>query len=93
MKKLTQTGNIGTVGVTDTDFSTCLTSGETVLGFYREPQLTAVAKSFILVRLTKQADVQYFFIKAALQFLKKRPDLKATLDFVIFCIGPEMSTL
>ena len=46
IKKLAQSGNIGRVGVTDTDFSTSLTSGETAVGFYSEPQLTMVAKSF-----------------------------------------------
>ena len=40
MKKLAQSGNIGRVAVTDTDFSTSLTSGETAVGFYSEPQLT-----------------------------------------------------
>ena len=39
-EELAQSGNIGRVGVTDTDFSTSLTSGETAVGFYSEPQLT-----------------------------------------------------
>jgi putative spermidine/putrescine transport system substrate-binding protein len=93
MKKLAQTGNIGRVGVTDTDFSTSLTSGETALGFYSEPQLTAVAKSFPLVRLTKQAGVPVFLYQSGFAILKNRPNLQATLDFVNFCISPEMSSL
>ena len=93
MKKLAQSGNIGRVGVTDTDFSTSLTSGETALGFYSEPQLTAVAKSFPLVRLTKQKGVPTFLYQSGFAVFKNRPNLQATLDFVNFCISPEMSSL
>ena len=93
MKKLAQSGNIGRVGVTDTDFSTSLTSGETALGFYSEPQLTAVAKSFPLVRLTKQEGVPTFLYQSGFAIFKNRPNLQATLDFVNFCISPEMSGL
>jgi len=93
MKKLAQTGNIGRVGVTDTDFSTSLTSGETALGFYSEPQLTAVGKAFPLVRLTKQKGVPCFLYQSGFAIFKNRPNLKPTLDFVNFCINPENSTL
>jgi len=93
MKKLAQSGNIGRVGVTDTDFSTSLTSGETALGYYSEPQLTAVGKSFPLVRLTKQAGVPTFLYQSGFAIFKNRPNLQATLDFVNFCISPEMNTL
>ncbi len=93
MKKLAQTGNIGRVGVTDTDFSTSLTSGETACGFYSEPQLTAVGKSFPLVRLTKQKGVPVFLYQSGFAIFKNRPNLQATLDFVNFCISPDMNTL
>jgi len=93
MKKLAQSGNIGRVGVTDTDFSTSLTSGETALGFYSEPQLTAVGKSFPLVRLTKQKGVPVFLYQSGFAVFKNRPNLQATLDFVNFCISPEMNSL
>jgi putative spermidine/putrescine transport system substrate-binding protein len=93
MKKLAQSGNIGRVGVTDTDFSTSLTSGETAVGFYSEPQLTDVAKSFPVVRLTKQQGLPTFLYQSGFAILKNRPNLQATLDFVNFCISPEMSTL
>jgi putative spermidine/putrescine transport system substrate-binding protein len=93
MKKLAQSGNIGRVGVTDTDFSTSLTSGETSVGFYSEPQLTAVAKSFPLVRLTKQPGMPTFLYQSGFAILKNRPNLQATLAFVNHAISPEMSTL
>ena len=93
IKKLAQSGNIGRVGVTDTDFSTSLTSGETAVGFYSEPQLTMVAKSFPVVRLTKQAGVPTFLYQSGFAVFKNRPNLQATLDFANFCISPEMSTL
>jgi putative spermidine/putrescine transport system substrate-binding protein len=93
MKKLAQSGNIGRVGVTDTDFSTSLTSGETVAGFYSEPQLTDVAKSFPVVRLTKQPGLPTFLYQSGFAVMKNRPNLQATLDFVNFCISPEMSAL
>jgi len=93
MKKLAKTGNIGRVGVTDTDFTTSLTSGETACGYYSEPQLTAVAKSFPLVRLTKEAGLPTFLYQSGFAIFKNRPNLKATLDFVNFCISPEMSAL
>ena len=93
MKKLAQTGNIGRVGVTDTDFSTSLTSGETALGFYSEPQLTAVGKSFPLVRLTKQKGVPCFLYQSGFAVMKNRPNTEATLAFINHCISPEMSTL
>jgi putative spermidine/putrescine transport system substrate-binding protein len=93
MKKLAQSGNIGRVGVTDTDFSTSLTSGETAVGFYSEPQLTVVGKSFPLVRLTKQEGVPTFLYQSGFAIFKNRPNLQATLDFVNYCISPEMSTL
>jgi putative spermidine/putrescine transport system substrate-binding protein len=93
MKKLAQSGNIGRVGVTDTDFSTSLSSGETALGYYSEPQLTGVGKSFPLVRLTKQDGVPTFLYQSGFAVLKNRPNLQATLDFINFCISPEMSTL
>jgi putative spermidine/putrescine transport system substrate-binding protein len=93
MKKLAQTGNIGRVGVTDTDFSTSLTSGETALGFYSEPQLTAVGKSFPLVRLTKQKGVPCFLYQSGFAVMKNRQNTDATLAFINHCISPEMSTL
>jgi len=93
MKKLAQTGNIGRVGVTDTDFSTSLSSGETACGFYSEPQLTGVGKSFPLVRLTKQKGVPVFLYQSGFAIFKNRPNLQATLDFVNFCISPVMNTL
>ena len=93
MKKLAQSGNIGRVGVTDTDFSTSLTSGETAVGYYSEPQLTVVAKSFPVVRLTKQAGMPTFLYQSGFAIFKNRPNLQATLDFANFCISPEMNTL
>lgn len=93
MKKLAQTGNIGRVAVTDTDFTTSLTSGETVGGFYSEPQLSAPAKSFPVVRLTKTAGMPVFLYQSGFAVFKNRPNLKATLDFINFAISPEMSTL
>lgn len=93
MKKLAQTGNIGRVGVTDTDFSTSLSSGETACGYYSEPQLTGVGKFFPLVRLTKQKGVPVFLYQSGFAIFKNRPNLKATLDFVNFCISPDMNTL
>ncbi|HUI17284.1 MAG TPA: extracellular solute-binding protein [Alphaproteobacteria bacterium] len=93
MKKLAQTGNIGRIAVTDTDFTTSLTSGETAVGFFSEPQLTAVAKSFPLVRLTKQEGMPTFLYQSGFAIFKNRPNLKATLEFVNFCISPEMSNL
>ena len=66
MKKLAQSGNIGRVGVTDTDFSTSLTSGETSVGFYSEPQLTAVAKSFLSWCVSRNSRAcRHFSTKAA----------------------------
>jgi putative spermidine/putrescine transport system substrate-binding protein len=93
MKKLAQSGNIGRIAVTDTDFTTSLTSGETAVGFYSEPQLTAVAKSFPVVRLTKQEGMPVFLYQSGFAVLKNRPNLQATLDFINFCISPEMSSL
>ena len=93
MKKLAQSGNIGRVGVTDTDFSTSLTSGETAVGFYSEPQLTAVAKAFPLMRLTKQKGVPCFLYQSGFAVLKNRPNTEATLAFINYCISPEMSSL
>jgi putative spermidine/putrescine transport system substrate-binding protein len=93
MKKLAESGNIGRVAVTDTDFTTSLTSGETVAGFYSEPQLTAVAKSFPVVRLTKQTGMPVFLYQSGFAVFKNRPNLKATLDFINFAISPEMSEL
>jgi putative spermidine/putrescine transport system substrate-binding protein len=93
MKKLAESGNIGRIAVTDTDFTTSLTSGETVGGFYSEPQLTAVAKSFPVVRLTKQQGLATFLYQSGFAVFKNRPNLQATLDFINFCISPEMSSL
>lgn len=93
MKKLAQSGNIGRIAVTDTDFTTSLTSGETAAGFFSEPQLTSVAKSFPLVRLTKQEGMPVFLYQSGFAVLKNRPNTKATLDFINFCISPEMSNL
>jgi len=93
MKKLAQSGNIGRIAVTDTDFTTSLTSGETVAGFYSEPQLTAVAKSFPVVRLTKQTGMPVFLYQSGFAVFKNRPNLAATLAFINFAISPEMSNL
>ena len=93
MKKLAQSGNIGRIAVTDTDFTTSLTSGETALGFYSEPQLTAPAKSFPVVRLTKQEGMPTFLYQSGFAVMKNRPNLEATLAFINHCISPEMSTL
>src|SRR5262245_53553216 len=93
MKKLAQSGNIGRVGVTDTDFSTSLTSGETAVGFYSEPQLTMVAKSFPVVRLTTQAGVPTFLYQSGFAIFKHLPNLQPTLQFANSCSSPEMSAL
>jgi putative spermidine/putrescine transport system substrate-binding protein len=93
MKKLAKTGNIGRVGVTDTDFSTSLSSGETSVGYYSEPQLTTVAKSFPVVRLTKQQGIPTFLYQSGFAILKNRPNLQATLAFVNHCISPDMNNL
>ncbi len=93
MKKLAETGNIGRVGVTDTDFTTSLTSGETVGGFYSEPQLTAVAKSFPVERLTKNEGLPVFLYQSGFAIFKNRPNLEATLQFVNHSISPEMSSV
>jgi spermidine/putrescine-binding protein len=93
MKKLAETGNIGRIAVTDTDFTTSLTSGETALGFYSEPQLTSVAESFPLVRLTKQEGLPTFLYQSGFAVFKNRPNLEATLQFINHCISPEMSTI
>jgi putative spermidine/putrescine transport system substrate-binding protein len=93
MKKLAESGNIGRIAVTDTDFTTSLTSGETVGGFYSEPQLTAVAKSFPLVRLTKQEGMPVFLYQSGFAVFQNRPNLQATLAFINHAISPEMSEL
>ena len=93
MKKLAESGNIGRIAVTDTDFTTSLTSGETALGFYSEPQLTSVAKSFPVVRLTKQEGLPTFLYQSGFAVFKNRPNLDATLGFINHCISPEMSSL
>jgi putative spermidine/putrescine transport system substrate-binding protein len=93
MKKLAETGNIGRIAVTDTDFTTSLTSGETALGFYSEPQLTSVAQSFPLVRLTKQEGLPTFLYQSGFAVFQNRPNLEATLAFINHCISPEMSTI
>jgi putative spermidine/putrescine transport system substrate-binding protein len=93
MKKLAESGNIGRIAVTDTDFTTSLTSGETVAGFYSEPQLTAVAKSFPLVRLTKQEGMPVFLYQSGFAVFQNRPNLEATLAFINHAISPEMSEL
>ena len=93
MKKLAQSGNIGRIAVTDTDFTTSLTSGETVGGFYSEPQLTSVAKSFPVVRLTKQDGMPTFLYQSGFAVFQNRPNLKETLAFINHAISPEMSEL
>ena len=93
MKKLAESGNIGRVAVTDTDFTTSLTSGETVAGFYSEPQLTSVAKSFPVVRLTKQTGMPVFLYQSGFAVFQNRPNLAATLAFINHAISPEMSNL
>jgi putative spermidine/putrescine transport system substrate-binding protein len=93
MKKLAQSGNIGRVGNTDTDFSASLSSGETAVGFFAEPQLTEVARNFPVVRLTKVKGMPSFLYQSGFAILKNRPNLQATLDFVNFCISPEMNSL
>jgi len=93
MKKLAKSGNIGRIAVTDTDFTTSLTSGETVGGFYSEPQLTSVAKSFPVVRQTKQQGMPTFLYQSGFAVFKNRPNLDATLAFINHAISPEMSSL
>jgi putative spermidine/putrescine transport system substrate-binding protein len=93
MKKLAKSGNIGRIAVTDTDFTTSLTSGETVGGFYSEPQLTSVAKSFPVERLTKQQGMPTFLYQSGFAVFKNRPNLDATLAFINHAISPEMSSL
>jgi len=93
MKKLAASGNIGRVAVTDTDFTTSLTSGETVGGFYSEPQLTEVAKAIPLVRLTKTEGMPVFLYQSSFAVFQNRPNLQATLDSINFAISPEMSEL
>ncbi|MGV8984732.1 MAG: ABC transporter substrate-binding protein [Cypionkella sp.] len=93
MKKLAQTGNIGRIAVTDTDFTTSLTSGETVGGFYSEPQLTSVAAAFPVTRLTKTEGMPVFLYQSGFAVFKNRPNLDATLAFINFAISPEMSEI
>ena len=93
MKKLAESGNIGRIAVTDTDFTTSLTSGETVGGFYSEPQLTSVAASFPVTRLTKTEGLPVFLYQSGFAVFQNRPNLDATLAFINFAISPEMSEL
>lgn len=93
MKDLAKSGNIGRVAVTDIDFTNSLTSGETSVGFFAEPGWSAVAKSFPVTRLTKQAGFKSFLYQSGFAIMKNRPNLKATLAFVNFAISPEMNTL
>ena len=93
MKKLASSGNIGRIAVTDTDFTTSLTSGETVGGFYSEPQLTSVAASFPVTRLTKTEGLPVFLYQSGFAVFQNRPNLDATLAFINFAISPEMSEL
>jgi putative spermidine/putrescine transport system substrate-binding protein len=93
MKKLAASGNIGRIAVTDTDFTTSLTSGETVGGFYSEPQLTSVAESFPVTRLTKTEGMPVFLYQSGFAVFQNRPNLEATLAFINHAISPEMSEL
>jgi putative spermidine/putrescine transport system substrate-binding protein len=93
MKDLAKSGNIGRIAVTDVDFTNSFTSGETSVGFFAEPSWAAVAKNFPITRLTKQPGMATFLYQSGFAVLKNRPNTKATLDFINFCISPEMNTL
>ena len=93
MKDLAKSGNIGRIAVTDVDFTNSFTSGETSVGFFAEPSWAAVAKNFPVTRLTKQAGTATFLYQSGFAVMKNRPNLKATLDFVNFCISPQMNAL
>jgi putative spermidine/putrescine transport system substrate-binding protein len=93
MRDLAKSGNIGRIAVTDVDFTNSMTSGETSAGFFAEPGWAAVAKNFKVTRLTKQAGMPTFLYQSGFALMKNRPNLKATMDFVNFCISPEMNTL
>jgi len=93
MKDLAKSGNIGRIAVTDIDFTNSLTSGETSVGFFAEPGWAAVAKTFPVTRLTKQAGFSTFLYQSGFGVMKNRPNLKATLGFVNFAINPEMNAL
>jgi putative spermidine/putrescine transport system substrate-binding protein len=93
MQALAKSGNIGRIAVTDIDFTNSLTSGETSVGFFAEPSWAAIAKNFPVTRLTKQAGFQSFLYQSGFGIMKNRPNLKATLDFANFAIGPAMNTL
>ncbi len=93
MKDLAKSGNIGRIAVTDVDFTNSFTSGETSVGFFAEPSWAAVAKNFPVTRLTKQAGMATFLYQSGFAVMKNRPNLKATLDFVNFCISPQMNAL
>ena len=93
MKDLAKSGNIGRIAVTDIDFTNSLTSGETSVGFFAEPGWAAVAKTFPVTRLTKQAGFSTFLYQSGFGVMKNRPNLKATLGFVNFAINPQMNGL
>jgi putative spermidine/putrescine transport system substrate-binding protein len=93
MKDLAKSGNIGRIAVTDVDFTNSFTSGETSVGFFAEPSWSAVAKNFPITRLTKQPGMATFLYQSGFAVLKNRPNHKATLDFINFCISPEMNSL
>lgn len=93
MKELAKSGNIGRIAVTDVDFTNSFTSGETSVGFFAEPSWAAVAKHFPLTRLTKQAGMATFLYQSGFAVMKNRPNKKATLDFINFCISPAMNSL
>jgi putative spermidine/putrescine transport system substrate-binding protein len=93
MKQLAKSGNIGRIAVTDVDFTNSFTAGETSVGFFAEPSWAAVAKNFPVTRLTKQKGMATFLYQSGFAVLKNRPNLKATLDFINFCISPQMNAL
>ena len=93
MKDLAKSGNIGRIAVTDVDFTNSFTAGETSVGFFAEPSWAAVAKNFPVTRLTKQAGMATFLYQSGFAIMKNRPNLKATFEFVNFCISPAMNTL
>jgi putative spermidine/putrescine transport system substrate-binding protein len=93
MKKLAQTGNIGRVAESDTDFITSLTTGETSVSFVNMGAWVNIAKSVPVVHLTKQDGMKVGLFSSGFVVLKNRPNKSAALKFINLSINPENSEI
>ncbi len=92
LKKLAQSGNIGRVAHTETDFINSISTGETTVAFWNMAPWKKVSSNFpitVLTRVPNEKGIKAFLYQDSWVVLSSSPHKRAAMDFLNFFVSPE----